>query len=84
MTGNGLDGRLEFMQVTTETRQALRSAQPLISEKLPAALDHFYAQVRKTPETRAHFRDDGHITKGEAAARIADMRDEGMRPENIG
>jgi len=28
--------------------------------------------------------DDGHITKGEAAARIADMRDEGMRPENIG
>ncbi len=67
MTGNGLDGRLEFMQVTTETRQALRAAQPLISEKLPAALDHFYAQVRKTPETRAHFRDDGHITRAHNA-----------------
>jgi methyl-accepting chemotaxis protein len=67
MTGNGLDGRLEFMQVTNETRQALRSAQPLISEKLPAALDHFYAQVRKTPETRAHFQGDGHITKAHNA-----------------
>ena len=51
MTGNGLDGRLEFMQVTAETRRTLRSAQPLISEKLPGALDHFYAQVRATPET---------------------------------
>ncbi len=67
MAGNGLDGRLEFMQVTTETRRALRAAQPLISEKLPAALDHFYAQVRKTPETRAHFSSDGHITKAHNA-----------------
>ena len=67
MTGNGLDGRLEFMQVTAETRKTLRSAQPLISENLPAALDHFYAQVRKTPETRTHFRDDGHITKAHNA-----------------
>ena len=67
MTGNGLDGRLQFMQVTPETRKTLRAAQPLISEKLPAALDHFYAQVRATPETRVHFRDDGHITKAQNA-----------------
>ncbi len=51
MAGNGLDGRLDFMQVTAETRKALRSAQPLVAQKLPAALDHFYAQVRGTPET---------------------------------
>jgi len=67
MAGNGLDGRLEFMQVTAKTREALRSARPLITEKLPAALDHFYGQVRKTPETRVHFRDDGHITKAHNA-----------------
>lgn len=67
MTGAGLDGRLEFMQIGPETRKTLRSAQPLISEKLPAALDHFYAQVRRTPETKVHFRDDGHITKAQNA-----------------
>ena len=67
MTGKGLDGRLEFMQVTPQTRKALRAAQPLISEKLPGALDHFYAQVRATPETKVHFRDDGHITKAQNA-----------------
>jgi len=67
MTRSGLDGRLEFMQVGPETRKTLRAAQPLISEKLPAALDHFYGQVRRTPETRVHFRDDGHITKAQNA-----------------
>ena len=67
MTGAGLDGRLEFMQIGPDTRKTLRAAQPLISEKLPAALDHFYAQVRRTPETKVHFRDDGHITKAQNA-----------------
>ena len=67
MTGNGLDGRLEFMQVTPQTRKTLRAAQPLISEKLPGALDHFYGQVRATPETKVHFRDDGHINKAQNA-----------------
>ena len=67
MTGEGLDGRLEFMQVTPETRKALRSAQGLVAQKLPAALDHFYAQVRRTPQTRAHFRDEGQITKAHGA-----------------
>ena len=65
MTGKSLDGRLEFMQVTPETRKTLRATRSLISEKLPGALDHFYAQVRATPETRVHFRDDGHITKAQ-------------------
>ena len=67
MTGKSLDDRLEFMQVTPQTRKTLRAAQPLISEKLPGALDHFYAQVRATPETKVHFRDDGHITKAQNA-----------------
>ena len=67
MTGKSLDGRLEFMQVTPETRKTLRATRSLISEKLPGALDHFYAQVRATPETRVHFRDDGHITKAQNA-----------------
>jgi len=67
MTAESLEGRLEFMQVDTATRKALRAAQPLVSQRLPAALDHFYAQVRRTPETRRHFRDDGHITKAQNA-----------------
>lgn len=67
MTDSGMNGRLEFMQVGPETRQTLRAARPLIAEALPAALDHFYAQVRRTPQARAHFRDDGHITKAQNA-----------------
>ena len=67
MTDSGMDRRLEFMQVGPETRRTLRAAQPLISEALPAALDHFYAQVRRTPETRAHFRDDAHINTAQNA-----------------
>jgi methyl-accepting chemotaxis protein len=67
MSSESLEGRLDFMQVDAKTRTALRNARPLISEKLPAALDHFYAQVRRTPETRVHFRDDGHITKAQNA-----------------
>ena len=67
MTDSGMNGRLEFMQVGPETRQTLRAARPLIAEALPAALDHFYAQVRRTPQARVHFRDDGHITKAQNA-----------------
>jgi methyl-accepting chemotaxis protein len=67
MTDSGMDRRLEFMQVGPETRRTLRAARPLISEALPAALDHFYAQVRRTPETRAHFRDDAHINTAQNA-----------------
>jgi methyl-accepting chemotaxis protein len=67
MTDSGMNGRLEFMQVGPETRQTLRAARPLIAEALPAALDHFYAQVRRTPQARVHFRDDGHIAKAQNA-----------------
>jgi methyl-accepting chemotaxis protein len=67
MTGESLESRLEFMQIDAGTRKVLRGAQPLVSEKLPAALDHFYAQVRRTPETRGQFRDDTHITKAQNA-----------------
>ncbi|HEY9233477.1 MULTISPECIES: globin-coupled sensor protein [Phenylobacterium] len=67
MTGESLERRLEFMQMNARTRSALRAAQPLVSEKLPAALDHFYDQVRATPETRRHFHDDGHIATAQNA-----------------
>ena len=70
MTGGGIEGRLDFMQVDPDMRRSLRAAQPLIAENLPAALDHFYAQVRRTPETRERFRDDRHI----GLARDAQLR----------
>ncbi len=61
MAGDALQGRLDFMEITEATRSALRSARPLVAKALPEALDHFYAQVRRTPETSAHFKNDAHI-----------------------
>ncbi len=67
MAGDGLQGRLEFMQITEATRAALRTARPLVAKALPKALDDFYGQVRKTPETRAHFKEESQITRAQGA-----------------
>jgi methyl-accepting chemotaxis protein len=70
MAANGLNQRLEFMQISDSARKALQAARPLLSRELPAAMDAFYGQVRKFPETRAYFRDDRHM----AAAQSAQLR----------
>ncbi|WP_275690680.1 globin-coupled sensor protein [Gluconacetobacter azotocaptans] len=47
--------RREFMDLTDDSLQTLRSMQALIDRELPIALESFYRQVRKTPETRKFF-----------------------------
>ncbi|MFN3512414.1 MAG: methyl-accepting chemotaxis protein [Phenylobacterium sp.] len=70
MSGEDLHTRLSFMQMTEATRRELRDLRPLIARELPAALDAFYEQVRRFPDTRAHFRDETHI----AGAHKAQLR----------
>lgn len=53
--------RLVFMQMTPDSSAAIRSLKTIVDRELPVALDRFYEQVRKTPETMAFFRSEDHI-----------------------
>ncbi|MBN8933281.1 MAG: PAS-domain containing protein, partial [Rhizobium pusense] len=62
-----IEDRLSFMQMSSEGCAAVRSLKALLDRELPIALDKFYEQVRKTPETRAFFESEGHITHAKSA-----------------
>ncbi|WP_396595077.1 methyl-accepting chemotaxis protein [Brevundimonas sp. R86498] len=57
----GLQERLDFMQLDAATRARIQGMKPMIMEAMPAALDTFYDRVRATPATRAFFADDARI-----------------------
>lgn len=57
-----IEKRLDFMQFGAESRAHLRALQPVIEREMPTALDKFYQQVRKTPETSRFFSSENHIT----------------------
>ena len=59
--------RLEFMQMTPQNCAALRSLKELVRRELPVALDKFYQQVRKTPETRKFFSSEKDIDHAKQA-----------------
>ncbi|WP_198912675.1 methyl-accepting chemotaxis protein [Acetobacter musti] len=59
--------RLRFMQMTPPDCAAIRSLKPLVERELPVALDKFYAQVRKTPETMKFFSSEKDISRAAAA-----------------
>ncbi|MFZ5718644.1 MAG: methyl-accepting chemotaxis protein [Pseudomonadota bacterium] len=65
--GDALQERLSFIQMDEGTRRALDEARPVIEAALPASLDRFYDQVRRTPQTRRFFQDDGHMAGAKAA-----------------
>jgi methyl-accepting chemotaxis protein len=59
--------RLEFMQMSSESCEAIRSLKATIDRELPVGMDKFYAQVRKTPQTRSFFRSDEHMVSAKGA-----------------
>lgn len=59
--------RLEFMAMSAESCAAIRSIKKTIDRELPIALDKFYTQVRKTPETMSFFKSENHITTAKTA-----------------
>ncbi|GBQ61821.1 methyl-accepting chemotaxis protein [Ameyamaea chiangmaiensis NBRC 103196] len=54
-----VERRLAFIQMGRAEREHLRALRPWLSEQVPAGLDRFYAQVRRTPEAAAFF-ETGH------------------------
>ena len=62
-----VDQRLEFIGLDAEARAALASLKPFLEANIGKALEGFYATVRETPEVRAFFRDETHISGAQVA-----------------
>ncbi len=58
--------RLAFMKLDQAARNRIRSVEPEIREAIPKALNSFYEQLRKTPETARFFRDGAHVDSAKA------------------
>ena len=56
-----LKDRLEFIGLDEKGRETLRKSGPTVRKHIGAGLDVFYDKIRKTPETAAFFRDEGHM-----------------------
>ncbi|MFN3674250.1 MAG: protoglobin domain-containing protein, partial [Bosea sp. (in: a-proteobacteria)] len=52
---SSLDQRLSFMQLDAAAKKRITDVRPVITAALPAALDAFYAQMKKVPETARFF-----------------------------
>ena len=61
MSDQGLNERLQFMNLDTRARETLRGMRKLIEAKLPAVLAAFYQQVRATPQVSRFFTSDRHM-----------------------
>ncbi|MET3889356.1 methyl-accepting chemotaxis protein [Bosea sp. OAE506] len=55
---NDLQQRLHFMQLDASACKRIADAQSIICASLPAALDAFYSQMRRVPETASFFSSD--------------------------
>jgi methyl-accepting chemotaxis protein len=62
-----LDQRMAFMRFDERSRAHLRAIKPVIDAEIGSALGKFYSQVRLFPDTRAKFRDEGHMAGAERA-----------------
>jgi methyl-accepting chemotaxis protein len=60
-----LKERMDFMQLDAATRARILAMKPMIMEAMPDALEGFYDRVRATPQTRAFFSSDRHITSAQ-------------------
>mgnify|MGYP000011048824 CR=1 FL=1 len=65
-TGSGIEERLAFHGIDTNTRAALRDNKVLILSILPEALDAFYRHVARFPETAQFFKSPEHMRHAKA------------------
>jgi len=66
---DALSDRLSFMRLDAEACADLRRIKSILMEELPQALDGFYVQVQRYPETRRFFADQQHV----ASAKIRQL-----------
>ena len=65
--GDAIARRLAFMRLGDEGCKDIRSLKSIVERELPVALDRFYAEVRKEPETRRFFSSEDHISRAKDA-----------------
>jgi methyl-accepting chemotaxis protein len=61
-----LSRRLDFLKFDAETRAHMANVQDVVRGALPEALDAFYGQVARFPETNAFFKSPGHMDKAKS------------------
>jgi len=59
--------RLDFIGMTPQSVEALRSIKEIVDRELPVGLDKFYARVRQTPELAGMFRSESHMSGAKSA-----------------
>lgn len=64
---NDIGSRLEFMELDTPQREALRSTRPVVRAIIGRALDRFYARAQRTPHTANFFDSPAQLAKAKAA-----------------
>lgn len=57
--------RLDFLGLDLADRKRLQKCAPHVMEEMGPALEAFYAKLRKTPEVRKFFKDEGAITSAQ-------------------
>ncbi|MFT9418785.1 protoglobin domain-containing protein [Acetobacter sp.] len=62
-----LEYRRKFMKLSDEECASIRLIKDIIDRELPVALEVFYEQVRKTPETSKFFSSEAHIERAKHA-----------------
>ncbi|MBO1323578.1 globin-coupled sensor protein [Acetobacter sp. TBRC 12305] len=62
-----LGDRLDFLLLQQDQCRAMRSLKGLVDRELPQALDKFYEQVRKTPQTLRFFSSPEHMGRAKGA-----------------
>ncbi len=66
-TNSDLSDRLIFMGLDDHALSDLEAIRSIIEREMPAGLDRFYEQVRKTPHVLEFFRDEEHIRTAKSA-----------------
>lgn len=62
-----MDRRMKFMRLDSRDCERVRHLKPLVERHLPAALDEFYIQLRRTPDVKKFFQNDAHIERAKGA-----------------
>ena len=59
--------RLEFLGIDEAEKRRLAELGPAVRGVIPAALEHFYARILRTPEVARFFSDANHVERAKAA-----------------
>ncbi len=66
MSVDVLADQLKFMNLGADAQKNIQAVKTIITQELPGALDTFYAQVRRFPETVKFFSNEAQIVSAKS------------------